>query len=106
MGDRIYVGSDTGVYALNATTGARVWHVLPQATFYGSPAVTGPIGRQVLVIGSNGGNLYGTNLATGATVWTRGPRHQRLLGLSGRLAGAFYVADLKGVFRSDAPPHL
>jgi eukaryotic-like serine/threonine-protein kinase len=29
VGDTLYLGSDTGVYALNATTGAQVWHVIP-----------------------------------------------------------------------------
>ena len=44
VNNRIYLGSDTGVYALNAVTGALVWHVLSSATFYASPAVTGPGG--------------------------------------------------------------
>ncbi len=103
LGDRIYVGSDTGVYALNATTGALVWHVLPQSTFFASPAVTGPIGRQVLVIASNEGSLYALNLATGATVWTQQPNTRGYWSSPAVSQGAFYVADLNGVLRSYAP---
>jgi outer membrane protein assembly factor BamB len=103
VGDRIHVGSDTGVYALNATTGALVWHVLSQSTFYASPAVTGPIGRQVLVIASNEGSLYALNLATGATVWTQQPSTRGYWSSPAVSQGAFYVADLNGVLRSYAP---
>ena len=103
VGDRIYVGSDTGVYALNATTGALVWHVLAGSTFYGSPAVTGPIGRQVLLIASNEGGLYALNLASGATVWTQRPSARGYWASPAVSQGAFYVDDLNGVLRSYAP---
>jgi outer membrane protein assembly factor BamB len=72
-GDTLYVGSNDGVYAINATTGALVYHVLAGPTFYASPAITGPAGQQVLVIGDNAGRIYVLNLATGATLWTKRP---------------------------------
>jgi outer membrane protein assembly factor BamB len=103
VNNRVYLGSDTGVYALNANTGALAWHVLSSDTFYASPAVTGPAGQQVLLIGDdNTSDLYALSLATGASVWT-----QHLT--SGFWAspavshGAFYVAGLDGVLRSYAP---
>jgi outer membrane protein assembly factor BamB len=103
VGDRIYVGSDTGVYALNATTGALVWHVLSQATFFDSPAVTGPIGRQVLVAGSTEGTLYALSLATGATLWTQKPDNSGFWGSPAVSQGGFYIAGLDGVLRDYAP---
>ena len=88
VGDLIYVDSDTGVYALNATTGAQVWHVLSQATFFDSPAVTGPVGGQVLVAASTAtGMSFALNLATGATLWTQKPDNSGFWGSPGRVAG-------------------
>jgi eukaryotic-like serine/threonine-protein kinase len=103
VGDRIYVGTDTGAYALNATTGALVWHVLSQATFYGSPAVTGPIGRQVLVAASTEGSIYALSLATGATLWTQKPDNSGFWGSPAVSQGGFYIAGLDGVLRDFAP---
>jgi eukaryotic-like serine/threonine-protein kinase len=102
VNNRIYLGSDTGVYALNAVTGALVWHVLSSATFYASPAVTGPGGQQVLLIGDTTSTLYALNLATGATVWS----HAFSTGFFASPAvsqGAFYVTGLDGMLRSYAP---
>ncbi len=103
VGDRLYVDSDTGVYALNATTGAPVWHVLPQATFFDSPAVTGPIGRQVLVAASTEGSMYALSLATGATLWTQKPDNSGFWGSPAVSHGGFYIAGLDGVLRDLAP---
>jgi outer membrane protein assembly factor BamB len=102
VGNLIYLGSDTGVYALNAVTGALVWHALPGAIFYATPAVTGPPGQLVLLIGDITGNLYALNLATGATLWAQRPT-------SGFYAspavsqGTVYVLGMDGVLRSFAP---
>jgi outer membrane protein assembly factor BamB len=102
VGSRIYLGSDTGVYALNAITGALIWNVLPSEVFYASPAVTGPSGQQVLLIGDLSGNLYALRLATGATVWTQKPTYG-FWGSPAVSQGAFYVAGLDGVLRSYVP---
>ena len=103
VGNRVYVGSDTGVYALNATTGAQVWHALSQATFFDSPAVTGPVGRQVLVAASTQGSLYALSLATGATLWTQKPDNSGFWGSPAVSQGGFYIAGLDGVLRDFAP---
>ncbi len=68
-GNTLYVDACTGVYALNATTGAQVWHVLSTTGFYASPAVVGPPGQQVLITGGLTGHLYALNLATGNTLY-------------------------------------
>jgi outer membrane protein assembly factor BamB len=103
VGDRLYVDSDTGVYALNATTGAQIWHALSQATFFDSPAVTGPVGRQVLVAASTEGSMYALNLVTGATLWTQKPDKSGFWGSPAVSQGGFYIAGLDGVLRDLAP---
>jgi outer membrane protein assembly factor BamB len=82
-GNTVYVDASTGIYALNATTGAQVWHVLPKAGFYASPAVVGPPGQQVLITASLPGRMYAFNLANGKTVW-------------------MHEADTKGIWSSPA----
>jgi outer membrane protein assembly factor BamB len=103
VGDRLYVNSDTGVYALNASTGAQIWHALSQATFFDSPAVTGPVGRQVLVAASTEGSMYALNVATGATLWTQKPDKSGFWGSAAVSQGGFYIAGLDGVLRDLTP---
>jgi outer membrane protein assembly factor BamB len=103
VGDRVYVDSDTGVYALNANTGAQVWHVLSGATFFDSPAVTGPIGRQVLLAASTEGSMYALSLGTGGTLWTQKPDNSGFWGSPAVSHGGFYIAGLDGVLRDIAP---
>jgi eukaryotic-like serine/threonine-protein kinase len=102
VNNRIYLGSDTGVYALNAVTGALVWHVLSSATFYASPAVTGPGGQQVLLIGDTTSTLYALNLATGATVWSQVLK-TGFFASPAVSQGAIYVTGLDGMLRSYVP---
>jgi outer membrane protein assembly factor BamB len=102
VNNRIYVGSDTGVYALSAITGTLVWHVLSSATFYASPAVTGPGGQQVLLIGDTTSQLYALSLATGSTLWTQS-LSTGFFGSPSVSQGAVYVAGLDGVLRSYVP---
>jgi outer membrane protein assembly factor BamB len=102
-GNVIYLGSNDGVYAINATTGRRVWHVLQGPTFYASPAIAGPAGQQVLVIGDNAGRLYALNLATGATVWTTRPITAGFWASPAISQGTIYIAGLDGVLRSYQP---
>jgi eukaryotic-like serine/threonine-protein kinase len=69
VGNTLYLCSDTGVYALNATTGAQVWHVIPNRAFYASPAIVGAPGQQVLVTANISGDIYVLNLANGNTLY-------------------------------------
>ena len=102
-GDALYVGSNDGVYALNATTGALIWQALTGPTFYASPAITGPAGQQVLVIGDNAGRLYALDLATGATLWTALPQTEGFWASPAISQGTIYVVGLDGVLRTYAP---
>jgi outer membrane protein assembly factor BamB len=102
-GDTLYLGSNDGVYALNATTGALVWQVLTGPTFYASPAITGPPGQQVLVIGDNAGRLYALSLADGSTVWTLRPNTTGFWASPAISQGSLYTVGLDGVLRTYAP---
>jgi len=76
--------------------------VLSSATFYSSPAVTGPGGQQVLLIGDTTSTLYALNLATGATVWSQ-VRNSGYFASPAVSQGAIYETGLDGVLRSYAP---
>jgi outer membrane protein assembly factor BamB len=104
VGDTLYLGSNDGVYALNASTGALVWHVLAGPTFYASPAITGPAGQQVLVIGDNAGRLYALNLADGSTLWTQRPITTGFWASPAISQGKIFVTGQDGVLRTFAPP--
>ena len=63
----VYVGSDDGnVYALNASTGAKLWSSATEQPVYSSPAVA----DGVVYVSSNDGDVYALNAGTGATLWT------------------------------------
>ena len=102
-GDTLYLGSNDGVYALNATTGALVWQVLTGPEFYASPAITGPPGQQVLVIGDNAGRLYALSLADGSTIWTLRPNTAGFWASPAISQGSIYTVGLDGVLRTYAP---
>jgi outer membrane protein assembly factor BamB len=71
----VYVGSigkyngggfvNTDVYALNATTGAKVWNYTTGGSVQSSPAVA----NGVVYVGCDDGNVYALNATTGANVW-------------------------------------
>ncbi len=73
VGNRLVVGYGTGVLALNATTGAEVWHSqtagFSTAEVISSPAVTGAAGARVLFVGDLGGKIYGIRFSDGAKLW-------------------------------------
>jgi outer membrane protein assembly factor BamB len=102
-GNTLYLGSDDGVWALNATTGKLVWQALAGFTFYASPVITGPAGQQVLVIGNNEGRLYALSLVDGSTVWTARPTTVGFWASPAVSQGGFYDVDLDGVLRSYFP---
>ena len=62
----VYFGSDDdNVYALNATTGARLWSYRTDGNVDSSPAIA----NGVVYIGSNDWNVYALNASTGAKLW-------------------------------------
>jgi outer membrane protein assembly factor BamB len=102
-GNTVYVDSDTGVYALNATTGAQVWHVLPKSGIYASPAISGPAGQQVLVIGNLTGHLYALSPVTGKTLWTQQPGKAAYWSSPTISQGTIYITSKDGKLLTFAP---
>jgi outer membrane protein assembly factor BamB len=110
VGDTLYGTTGTGVYALNASTGAVIWNKLPGHAFYGSPAVTGPAGQQVLVVNTigskaSGGKIYVLNL-NGATLDTIAPlpAGKGFWASPAVSQGTIFVAGLDSMLRTYAPP--
>jgi uncharacterized repeat protein (TIGR01451 family) len=65
----VYIGSqDDNLYALNATTGTKLWSYTTGGGLFGSPAVT----DGMVYVGSSDGSVYALNASTGAKVWSYG----------------------------------
>ncbi len=63
----VYIGSyDHNVYALNASTGAKLWSYTTGQFVDASPAVA----NGVVYIASEDGNMYALNASTGAKLWS------------------------------------
>jgi outer membrane protein assembly factor BamB len=96
VGGRIYVGSGngTGVYALNATTGAIVWHQTTAAAepFFASAAVAGGM----IYIQGDTGLLYAFN-TSGTLQWSK---QLGTSGLSGPVVvnGLIYVESGNSIY--------
>jgi len=101
-GNTVYVDSDTGAYAFNATTGAQVWHVLPKAGIYASPAISGPAGQQVLITANLAGNLYALNPVTGKTLWAQ-PGKSAYWSSPTISQGTIYITSKNGKLLTFAP---
>ena len=66
QGDKTYVGTFSGnVYALNASTGLRVWNFSTGASVWSSPTFA----NGVVYVGSNNGAIYALNATTGTKIW-------------------------------------
>jgi outer membrane protein assembly factor BamB len=64
----VFVGSsDRSVYALNATTGAKVWSFTAGGAVVSSPDVDASLG--LVFIGSDDGNVYALHAADGTKAW-------------------------------------
>ncbi len=72
-GGRLYIGSDSGwLYALDATSGERVWRFQTGGAVRSSPGLAG----ELLYFGSNDGNVYAVEADGGEERWrfeTGGP---------------------------------
>jgi outer membrane protein assembly factor BamB len=63
----MYVGSVEGVvYALNASTGAKLWSFATGGEVESSPAIA----NGVVYVGSDDGNVYALNASSGAKLWS------------------------------------
>jgi outer membrane protein assembly factor BamB len=77
--------------------------VLSQFTFYASPAIAGPPGQQVLLIGNNEGRLYALSLTDGSAVWSKRPTTSGFWASPAVSQGGVYWVGLDGVLREYAP---
>jgi outer membrane protein assembly factor BamB len=83
----VYVGSDdNNTYALNATTGAKLWNFTTGSGVFSSPAVA----NGTVYVGSVDGNVYAIGNAAGAT--SQGiPDFDVTLALVGLVIAAYVV---------------
>lgn len=72
MGWFIFGSDDGNIYALNASTGTKLWNFATNGVIFSSPAVA----NGVVYVGTedtgslDGGNLYALNAVTGAQLWS------------------------------------
>jgi outer membrane protein assembly factor BamB len=95
----LIIGSTVGVYALNAKTGAQLWHALAKDSVATSPAVSGGAGTQVAFVGGLKSDLYALNVATGAVLWT-GTTTRGFYASPAVSQGVVYDLDLGGTLHS------
>ena len=69
----VYVGSLTNVYALNASTGVKLWSYTT-GNYVDSPAVV----NGVVYVGSFDGNVYALNASTGVNCGATLPAARRI----------------------------
>jgi outer membrane protein assembly factor BamB len=75
VGKRLYLGYGAGVYAVDAVTGAvsgtsGVWKHVTGVETVSSPAVTGPAGDRVVMVGDMFGTIRALDALTGAERWS------------------------------------
>ena len=74
LGRTLYFGDGTGVYAVDAITGARVWKTTTTAPAIvevtASPAVSGASGDEVVFVGDMNGVVYALRARDGTVLWS------------------------------------
>ena len=60
----VYIGSGSGLFALNASTGAKIWHSLTEALIFKTPVVA----YDYVYVGANNW-LFALNASTGIEIW-------------------------------------
>ncbi len=75
LGNKLFIGYGAGVYALDATTGAKIWKTQRSAGIstmevISSPAITGPARRRVLFVGDLAGTVYAFDVQSGNDLWS------------------------------------
>jgi outer membrane protein assembly factor BamB len=90
----VYVGSDdNNVYALKASTGAKLWSYLTGNYVISSPAVE----NGVVYAGSEDGNVFALNASTGALLWSYLPfPGESVLSSPTIVNGVVYVGTTEG----------
>jgi outer membrane protein assembly factor BamB len=95
-GGRLFICSDDeSVYALSASTGAKLWSAATSGPVYGSPTFA----NGVVYAGSSDGYLYAFNAATGALLW-RFQTGGQIQGSPAVANGNIYFQNADGYFYS------
>ncbi|GAA1889511.1 PQQ-binding-like beta-propeller repeat protein [Lapillicoccus jejuensis] len=71
-GNRVFFGYGEGLYAVDATTGQKLWRLQTPARLevISSPAVVGPDGAQVVLFTDLSGRVFAADAATGQLLWS------------------------------------
>jgi outer membrane protein assembly factor BamB len=69
VGRTLVFGTGSGIYALDAVTGAKLWNS-GTVEVVSSPAVVGPAGGRIVVAGERDGTIVALDLASGALLWS------------------------------------
>jgi outer membrane protein assembly factor BamB len=108
-GATLYLGSGTGVFAIDAVTGAGKWRSdqvgAATAEIIAAPAESGPPDSRVLLVGDRAGRVYAFDAASGARRWSRATGGT--VYASGAFAGgSYFVSSADGrlyAFRLGGP---
>ena len=86
-----------GVYALNATTGAKLWHFTDTAhqEVISNPAVVGPPGQEVVAFGDLSGEFYVIRLSSGGLLYHY-QTHSYITGSPSYVNGHFLITSTDG----------
>ncbi len=68
----VYVGSGDGnIYAMNATTGTKLWNYTTDLGFFGNAVSSSPaVANGVVYFGSDDDNVYALNAVNGDYIWS------------------------------------
>lgn len=96
--NRVYIGSDSGLHAFNALTGAFLWmYPTNGITGFSSPVVQMSSGGTIVMIGDNSGRLHAVNAATGTNVWTYNAAATLAFGSVATSPGRVFLFDFSNV---------
>ena len=98
----VYVGSDSGLHAFNALTGAFLWmYPTNGITGFSSPVIQPSSGGTIVVIGDNSGRLHAVNAQTGAPVWSYLAAATLAFGSAAGAQGRVFLFDFSNVAAVD-----
>jgi outer membrane protein assembly factor BamB len=100
VGKRLYVGYGAGVYAVDAVTGAvsgrpGVWTHVTGVDTVSSPAVTGPAGDRVVIVGDVLGTVRALDAVSGVERWSF-PTGELVFSSPAVSGGAVFITSANG----------
>ena len=102
VGNRVVVSYSSYTYALDATTGVKLWRTAATSTTLSSPAVSGAPGDQVVFVGSEAGGEHGYNLSDGSLVFSVSTGH-KIVSSAAVSNGMLFFGDYSGHLFGFAP---